>query len=116
MSVEVLIIFNLNLKKGSDYLQKQSLQLFARMRYISAQYISLFKNNLWDKLARQANQSAQEIASIIRSVSCLSFTYPVETNQVFFTAPASWAPHSIQFFDLIPIIWKIFSIIPSSPD
>lgn len=38
----------------------------------------------------QANQKAKEIASIINLIRNLSLSYPVETNQIFFTAPPSW--------------------------
>jgi threonine aldolase len=92
MGAESLVIFNRSLQEGSDYLQKQMLQLPSKMRYFSAQYIPFFKNNLWRTLAAQANQTAQEIASIIQSTPGLSLSYPVATNQVFFTAPASWMP------------------------
>jgi threonine aldolase len=92
MSTEALVIFNPALKEGSDHLHKQTLQLLSKMRYFSAQYIPFFKNNLWHSLASHANQKAQEIASIIQSIPQLSLSYPVETNQVFFTAPSSWIP------------------------
>ena len=68
------------------------LQLPSKMRYLSAQYIPFFTNDLWHTLATQANQRAQEIASIISGVPGLSLSYRVETNQIFFTAPASWIP------------------------
>lgn len=92
MGAEALVIFNQHLQEGSDHFQKQMLQLLSKMRYLSAQYIPFFKNNLWHTLATQANQKAQEIASIIKSTPGLSLSYPVETNQIFFTAPASWIP------------------------
>ena len=60
------------------------------MRYLSAQYIPFFKEDLWRTLATQANQKAKEIASVLQSTQGLSLSYPVETNQIFFTAPASW--------------------------
>lgn len=92
MGAESLVIFNEHLQDGSDHLHKQMLQLLSKMRYLSAQYIPFFKDNLWHTLATQANQKAQEIASIITSTPGLSLSYPVETNQIFFTAPASWIP------------------------
>jgi threonine aldolase len=92
MGAESLLIFNPHLQEGSDHLQKQTLQLLSKMRYLSAQYIPFFKNDLWRTLAKQANQKAQEIASIIKTISPLSLSYPVETNQIFFTVPASWIP------------------------
>lgn len=90
MGAESLVIFNPALQEGSDHLQKQTLQLMSKMRYLSAQYVPFFKNDLWHTLARHANQKAQEIASIIKETPHLSLTYPVDTNQIFFTAPASW--------------------------
>ena len=92
MGAESLLIFNPDLQEGSDHLQKQTLQLLSKMRYLSAQYIPFFKNDLWRTLAKQANQKAQEIASIIQTIPQLALSYPVETNQIFFTAKASWIP------------------------
>lgn len=92
MCAEALLIFNSDLERGSDYQQKQTLQLLSKMRYLSAQYIPFFKNDFWKTLASQANQRAQEIALIIKEIPHLSLSYPVETNQIFFTAPSSWIP------------------------
>lgn len=92
MGAEALLIFNSDLEEGSDHQHKQTLQLLSKMRYFSAQYIPFFKNDLWNTLATHANQKAQEIASIIKDTPHLSLSYPVETNQIFFIAPASWIP------------------------
>lgn len=90
MNVEALVVFNPSLQQGCDHLQKQTLQLSSKMRYLSAQYLSLFRNDLWCTLAKQANEKARQIAAVIEAYPSLSLSYPVETNQVFFTAPASW--------------------------
>lgn len=90
IGAEALVIFNPSLEEGSDYLQKQTLQLLSKMRYLSAQFIPFFKEDLWKELATRSNQKAKEIAKIIQSIPALSLNYPVETNQIFFTAPFSW--------------------------
>lgn len=90
MGVEALFILNAALEPGSDYLHKQTLQLSSKMRYLSAQYIPFFEERLWHSLALQANQKAQEISASILSNPSLSLSHPVETNQIFFTAPSSW--------------------------
>ena len=92
IGAEALVIFNPYLEEGSDHYQKQMLQLLSKTRYLSAQYIPFFKNDLWHTLATHANQKAQEIATIIESTPGFSLSYPVETNQIFFIAPASWIP------------------------
>lgn len=92
MGAEALVLFNPDLYEGSDHLQKQTLQLMSKMRYLSAQFIPFFKKSLWKELAANANLRAQEIASIIQTIPELSLNYPVESNQIFFSAPPSWIP------------------------
>ena len=92
MGAEALVIFNPLLQAGSDHLQKQTLQLLSKMRYLSAQYIPFFQNDLWHTLASHANAKAKEIARIIEETPHLRLSSPVETNQIFFTAPADWIP------------------------
>lgn len=89
---ESVLIFNPLLLEGADYVHKQTLGLQSKMRYLSAQYLALFKEELWHSLAFHANQQAQKIATLIQNTPPLSLTYPVETNQIFFTAPPSWIP------------------------
>src|SRR5690606_29373867 len=74
VGAESLLIFNPAFQNGSDHLQKQTLQLLSKMRYLSAQYIPFFKHDLWRALASQANQRAQEIGSAIKAVSHLSLS------------------------------------------
>ncbi|MDP1879817.1 MAG: beta-eliminating lyase-related protein, partial [Parachlamydiaceae bacterium] len=92
LGAEALLIFNPTLFDGSDHLHKQTLQLLSKMRYLSAQYIPFFKNDLWRTLASHANQMAKEISKIIQSIPQLSLNYPVESNQIFFKAPEEWIP------------------------
>ena len=90
MGAEALLIFNPSLAEGSDHLHKQTLQLVSKMRYLSAQYVPFFKNELWRSLANHANQKAKAIADFLQTIPQLALSYPVETNQIFFTAPSSW--------------------------
>lgn len=92
MCAESLVIFNPTLQEGADHLHKQNLALMSKMRYLSVQYIPFFKNELWQTLAKHANHKAQEVASLVKATPHLSLSYPVETNQIFFTAPTSWIP------------------------
>jgi threonine aldolase len=92
MCAESLVIFNPALFSGADHLHKQNLCLVSKMRYLSAQYIPFFENHLWRTLAQQANERAKEIADLILNTPHLVLSYPVETNQVFFTTPPHWIP------------------------
>lgn len=90
VGAEAVVIFNELLFPGSEFMHKQTLQLFSKMRFISAQYIPFFKHELWHSLALQANKKAQQIAEIIQKTPGFSLNYPVESNQLFFSAPAQW--------------------------
>ena len=92
MGAEAHVIFNTSLLEGSHHVHKQTLQLMSKMRYLSAQYIPLLENKLWHTLADHANKKAQELASVIEKTPQLTLSYPVETNQIFFTAPPTWIP------------------------
>jgi threonine aldolase len=92
MCAESLVIFNPTLQEGADHLHKQNLGLMSKMRYLSVQYIPFFKDELWHTLAKHANHKAQEVASLVKATPHLSLSYPVETNQIFFTTPPSWIP------------------------
>lgn len=96
LGAEALLIFNPALEEGSDHVHKQTLQLLSKMRFLSAQYIPLFKDDLWHTLATHANKRAQEIAAIIKATPHLSLSYPVDSNQIFFTAPPEWIPHIVE--------------------
>ncbi len=41
------------------YIRKQGMQLASKMRFISAQYIAYFRNDLWKKCASHSNAMAQ---------------------------------------------------------
>ena len=88
MCAEAVCIFNKNLEEGSDCIHKQTLQLVSKMRYLSAQFIPFFNNELWRTLALQANVQAQKIAAIIAKTPGCTLSFPVQTNQIFFTVPA----------------------------
>lgn len=95
IAAEAVLVFNQTLQEGSDYLHKQTLGLFSKMRYFSSQYKALFTDQLWRTLAIQANQKAQEIATILKKNPHVQLSHQVETNQIFFTLPHSWI-HLIQ--------------------
>jgi threonine aldolase len=93
MSAEAVLIFNPLLEEGSDHLQKQTLQLMSKMRYLSAQFPPFFHKELWRKLAQNANDKAKKLADFIKTLPGFTLNYTVQTNQIFFSAP----PERISF-------------------
>ena len=92
---EAVVIFNPTLKEGAPHLQKQLLQLDSKMRYLSAQFIPLFKQGLWKKYATQANKQCAYLAQSLEKLSGYTFAYPVQTNQIFTTIPKN-VVHELQ--------------------
>jgi threonine aldolase len=92
LQAEAVVIFNRALYEGADHLQKQTLQLLSKMRYLSAQYIPFFENDLWKSLAAHANKQALHLATFLQSIPKVKINHPVETNQIFFSVPPSWIP------------------------
>jgi threonine aldolase len=89
---EAIIVFDPELASAVEYLQKQSAQLPSKMRYISAQFSALLKNDLWLIQARHANAMAQLLADGVADISKVQITQPTQANAVFVTLPPESIP------------------------
>lgn len=69
------------------YIRKQGMQLASKMRFISAQYIGYFKNDLWKKSAEHANLMARNLAGKLQDIEGLRITQKVEANGIFIIMP-----------------------------
>lgn len=85
MGAEAVVLFNPDLKQRASFLHKQMMQLSSKMRYISAQFIPLLSDDLWQQNAGHANQMAKRLAEQIRDV--VPIVMPVESNVVFAQLP-----------------------------
>lgn len=88
MMGEAVVFLNPELAKGFEYVRKQSMQLASKMRYMSAQFIAYFKDDIWLKNATHANQMAALLADKIRHIPQIKLTMPVHTNAVFASIPS----------------------------
>ncbi len=84
---EAVVFLDPELAKGFEYVRKQSMQLASKMRYISAQFIAHFKDDLWLNTAKHANDMATLLAEKIRDIPQVKLTMPVHTNAVFASIP-----------------------------
>ncbi len=79
------------LRKGIStdfkYVRKQGMQLASKMRFISAQYIAYFRDELWKKCASHSNSMARILADKICMLEGIRITQPVEANGVFLILP-----------------------------
>jgi threonine aldolase len=87
MMGEAVLIFDPELAVNTKYLRKQSMQLFSKMRYVGAQFIAYFENDLWKETATHSNNMARLLASEVSGIPHIKITQPVEANGVFAKIP-----------------------------
>ena len=90
MIAEAVLVFNPQLTEGLRYLQKNTLQLCSKNRFIAAQFTALFTNDLWLRNAAHANAMAARLAENLRVIPQVKIAHPVETNQLFVQMPMAW--------------------------
>lgn len=87
MMGEAVIFFNTELTHLTKYFRKQSMQLYSKMRFVGAQFIAYFENNLWKKTAAHSNKMAKLLEAEIKKIPELKITQNVEANGIFAIVP-----------------------------
>jgi threonine aldolase len=99
MMGEAVLFFNPDLTPLTKYFRKQSMQLYSKMRFVGAQFIAYFENDLWKEIATHANKMAKLLESEVAKIPELKLTQPVNANGVFAIVPREIiAPLQDQFF------------------
>jgi threonine aldolase len=88
---EAVCFLQPGLSDGFKYIRKQGMQLASKMRYISAQYLAYFRNDLWRRNAEHANRMAQILAEKINGLPGIKITQAVQSNGVFVIMPSEIA-------------------------
>jgi threonine aldolase len=84
---EAVVFFNRQLGEEFAYRCKQAGQLASKMRFLSAPWAVLLKQDLWLQIAGRANQLARRLRDAISEIPGVSVLYPVEANAVFVQMP-----------------------------
>lgn len=87
MMGEAVLIFDPELAVNTKYFRKQCMQLYSKMRYVGAQFIAYFENDLWKEAAIHSNNMAKLLAAKISKIPQITITQPVEANGVFAKVP-----------------------------
>ena len=80
---ESVIAFTPEAASALPLLRKGSLQLVSKLRFVSAQLLALFGEDLWLRNASHANAMATRLAAGLASAPGVELAYPVESNAVF---------------------------------
>ena len=84
---ELVVVFNPQVADEMKFYRKQYLQLSSKMRFISAQFVEYFKNNLWIQNALHSNEMAQLLKRELQKFSEIQITEEVAANVVFVKVP-----------------------------
>jgi threonine aldolase len=79
---EAVLFFNKDLSKNAKYFRKQSTQLYSKMRFVAAQFIAYFENDLWLQNATHSNSMAKILAEKVAGLG-VEITQQVDANGVF---------------------------------
>jgi len=84
---EAVCFLRSGLSENFKYIRKQGMQLASKMRFISAQFIAYFRNDLWKINASHSNMMASILAEKLKSLKNIRITQPVESNGIFVIIP-----------------------------
>jgi threonine aldolase len=84
---EAICFLKPGLAADFKYIRKQGMQLASKMRFISAQYIAYFRDELWKKCALHSNEMASFLAARLQIFPELIITQAVQSNGIFVIIP-----------------------------
>jgi len=87
MMGEAVLFFDPELTKLTKYIRKQSMQLYSKMRFVGAQFLSYFEDDLWKKTATHANRMAKLLEEKVKEIPEIQITEPVDANGIFAVVP-----------------------------
>jgi threonine aldolase len=89
------------------YIRKQGMQLASKMRFVSAQYMAYFKDDLWKRNAAHSNSMALFLAGKLQKLKGIRITQPVQSNGVFVIIPKDVAEKVSRTYFFYP--WNEFT-------
>jgi len=83
LGAEAVVVLNPDRAQGLLYLRKLSMQLASKLRFMSAQLLTLFEDDLGLRSASHANAMAQRLRAALEGTPGLSFSQPTDANAIF---------------------------------
>ncbi len=80
---EAVVFFSRRLAREFDYRVKQAGQLASKMRFLSAPWLGMLKDDCWLRNAGHANAMARLLRRHIEGLPGVRVLYPTEANSVF---------------------------------
>jgi threonine aldolase len=92
MGGEAVVFFRPELAQDTPFIRKQQMQLASKMRFISAQFLALFEDDLWRHNAAHANSMARRLRDAVKGIPGVTITQEVQANGVFAILPEQAIP------------------------
>ncbi len=89
---EAVLFFDPKLATNTKYIRKQSMQLYSKMRFVGAQFLAYFKDDLWKTNALHSNKMAKLLEREILKTGKVQLTQKTEANGVFAILPEQVIP------------------------
>jgi threonine aldolase len=99
---EAICFLKPGLSNDFKYIRKQGMQLASKMRFISAQYIAYFRNDLWKDCASHSNAMAVILAGRLKQFKEVNVTQEVQSNGVFVIMPSAVAERMLSHYFFYP--------------
>jgi threonine aldolase len=87
LGAEAVVLLRDDLAPDFEYLRMQTGQLASKMRFVAAQFVALFSDDLWLALATHANAMAARLAAGVGALDNVTITQPVQSNHVLAKLP-----------------------------
>lgn len=82
LSTELVVVFDPALGADLPRVQRRTGQLASKMRYAAVQALAYFQDDLWLRLAANANAAARTLAERVAAIPGVALARPVATNLV----------------------------------
>ena len=80
---DAIVVFAPDSVSSIDFHLRRAGTVWSKMRFASAQIIAYVEDDLWLRLARQANDAASRISAQIAPLAGITLIAPVEANELF---------------------------------
>ncbi|MDP9083878.1 MAG: low specificity L-threonine aldolase [Pseudomonadota bacterium] len=87
MCAEAVVFFDPAQARDFDRRRKRSGHLWSKLRFLSAQLLAYFEDDLWLKNARHANDMASALAAGLGKVAGARLLQSVDANEIFVALP-----------------------------
>jgi threonine aldolase len=102
MAGEAICFLKSGLADDFKYIRKQGMQLASKMRFISAQFIAYFRNDLWKECASHSNAMAALLAEKLKDIKGIHITQKVQSNGIFVIIPRAVVEKVIKEYFFYP--------------